>query len=114
MGHESAHIPLYEGDEDPRRHWFIYELTWEANQVTDKDRQMAQIAGALRKRELTWYMTFSKRQPRATKFDIKAQFISFFKTSDAKHLAAKILKKTSQKPGETVHDYGKRWKDLLS
>ena len=20
MGHESAHIPLYEGDEDPRRH----------------------------------------------------------------------------------------------
>ena len=59
-------------------------------------------------------MTFSERQPRATKADIKAQFLSFFKTPDAKHLAAKKLKTTQQKPGETVHDYDKRWKDLLS
>ena len=39
--HGSAHIPLYEGDEDPRRHWFVYESTWEENQVTTEDRQMA-------------------------------------------------------------------------
>ena len=45
MGHETTHIPLYEGDEDPRRHLFICELTWEANQVTDEDRQMAQFTG---------------------------------------------------------------------
>ena len=114
MGHESAHIPLDEGDEDPRRHWFVYELTWEANQVTKKDKQMAQFNGALRKRALTWYMTFSETQPRATKAEIKVQFLSFFKTPDAKHLVAKKLKTTSQKPGETIHDYDKRWKDLLS
>ena len=59
-------------------------------------------------------MTFSEWQPRATKSEIKAQFLSFFKTPDAKHLAAKKLKMTSQKPGETVRDYDKRWKDLLS
>ena len=63
MGHGLAHIPLYEGDEDPRWHWFVCESTWEANQVTDEDRQMAQFAGALRKRALTWYMTFSERTP---------------------------------------------------
>ena len=40
--------------------------------------------------------------------------MSFFKTADAKHLAAKKLKTTSQKPGESVCDYDKRWKDLLS
>ena len=114
MGYGSAHIPLYEGDEDPRWHWFIYESTWEANRVTDEDRQMAQFAGALRKRALTWYMTFLERQPRATKAEIKAQFLSFFKTPDTKHLAAKKLKTTSQKPGETVCDYDKCWKDLLS
>ena len=74
---------------------------------------MAQFVGALRKRALTWYMTFSERTPRATKVEFKTQFISFFKTLDAKHLAAKKLKTTSQKPGETVHDYDKRWKDLL-
>ena len=59
-------------------------------------------------------MTFSKRTPRTTKAKIKAQFLSFFKTPDAKHLAAKKLKTTSQNPGETVCDYDKRWKDRLS
>ena len=59
-------------------------------------------------------MTFFEITPRATKAEIKAQFLSFFKTSDSKHLAAKKLKTTSQKPGETVRDYDKRWKDLLS
>ena len=75
---------------------------------------MVQFFGALRKRALMWYMTFSERQPRATKSKIKAQFLSFFKTPDAKHLAAKKLKTTSQKPRESVSDYDKHWKDLLS
>ena len=57
--------------------------------------------------ELTWYMTFSERQPRATKAEIKVQFLSFFKTLDAKHLEAKKLKTTSQKPRETIRDYDK-------
>ena len=114
MSHGLAHIPLYEGDKDPIRHWFICELTWEANHVTDQDRQMAQFAGALRKRALTWYMNFSERTPQETKGEIKAQFLSFFKTSNAKHLAAKKLKMTSQKPRETICDYDKRGKDLLS
>ena len=80
----------------------------------DEDRQMVQFTGALRKRALTWYMTFSERTPRATKSEVKAQFLSFFKTLDTKHLAAKKLKTTSQKLGETVRDYDKRWKYLLS
>ena len=75
---------------------------------------MAQFVGALRKRALTWYMTFSEWQPRVMKDEIKAQFLSFFKTLDAKHLAAKKLKTMQQKLGETVRDYDKHWKDLLS
>ena len=59
-------------------------------------------------------MNFSERQPRETKAEIKAQLLSFYKTTNAKHLAAKKLKTTSQKPGEFVHDYDKHWKDLLS
>ena len=74
---------------------------------------MAQFVGALRKRALTWYMTFLKRQPKVTKAKIKVQFLSFFKTPDAKHLAAKKLKTTSQNLGETVRNYDKCWKYLL-
>ena len=59
---------------------------------------MAQFAGALRKRDLTWYMTFTERTPHASKEEIKAQFLSFFKTPYPKHLAAKKLKTNSQKP----------------
>ena len=75
---------------------------------------MAQFAGALRKRALTWYITFSERTPGETKAEVKEQFLSFFKTPDAKHLATKKLKTTLQKPGETIHDYNKQWKDLFS
>ena len=75
---------------------------------------MAQFAGALRKRELTWYMTYTKITPNATKAEIKQQFLSFFKTPDAKHLVAKKLKSIVQKLAETVWDYNKIWKYLLS
>ena len=74
---------------------------------------MAQFAGALKKRELTWYMTYIERTPQASKAGIKAQFLSFFKTPDAKHMAAKKLKTTSQKPAKNVREYDKHWKDLL-
>ena len=37
----------------------------------------------------------------------------FFKTPDAKHLAAKKLNTTTQNPTETVQEYDKRFKDLL-
>ena len=107
MGHDSTHIPLYEGNKDPRGHWSICESTSEANQVTSEERQMAQFVGSLRKRELTWYMIYTERTPSASKERIKQQFLSFFKTLDAKHLAAKKLKL------ETMRDYEKRWKYLL-
>ena len=87
---------------------------WEANQVTNEDGQMAQFTGALRKRALTWYMTYTERTPNAAKADIKKQFLSFFKTPDVKHLEAKKIKSTVQKLSKTVWDLDKRWKYLLS
>ena len=61
-----------------------------------------------------WYMTYIERTPQPSKVEIKAQLFSFFKTPYAKHLAAKKLKTTSQKLAESVREYDKRWKDLLS
>ena len=113
MGHGLVHIHLYEGDEDPRQHWFVYESTWEENVVTNEDRQMAQFVGALQKQALTWYMTCTEKMSISTKAQIKHQFMSFFKTPYAKHLAVKKLKTTVQKPTETVWEYDKRFKYLL-
>ena len=91
MGHVSVHITLYEGDEDPRRHWFVCESTWDANAITSEDKHMVQFAGAFRKQALTWYMTYTKKTTNATKADIKQQFSSFFKTPDVKHLTTKKI-----------------------
>ena len=77
--HHPIHILIYEGEEDPRRHWFIYERMWDVVDVIDEDKQITQFASALRKRALTWYMNFTENQTRM-KADIKANFLAFFKT----------------------------------
>ena len=59
-------------------------------------------------------MNYIERTPQESKVDIKALFLSFFKTPDAKHLVAKKMKTTSQKPTESIWEYDKRWKHLLS
>ena len=56
MAHMTAHIPLYEGDEDPKRHWFLCEQIWEETVVSNEECQMEQFVSALRKQALTWYM----------------------------------------------------------
>ena len=35
---------------------------WDAADVTDDDKKIAQFVGALRKRALTWYMNFTENQ----------------------------------------------------
>lgn len=36
--HHSVHIPICEGEEDPRRHWFVYERMWDVADITDEDK----------------------------------------------------------------------------
>jgi hypothetical protein len=37
------HIPVYEGEEDPKCHWFVCEKFWEEADITDKDKHMEQF-----------------------------------------------------------------------
>ena len=60
---------------------------WDAADIIYGNRQIAQFAGALRKRALTWYMNFIESQNRS-KYEIKASFLAFFKMEDVAHLAA--------------------------
>jgi hypothetical protein len=34
------HIPIYEGDEDPKRHWFICEKFWNVVDIVEEEKQM--------------------------------------------------------------------------
>jgi hypothetical protein len=42
------HIPIYEGEEDPKCHWFVCEKLWDAADIIDEDKKMAQFRAALR------------------------------------------------------------------
>ena len=86
---------------------------WDASDITDEDKQIAQFVGTLRKRVLTWYMNFMENQTR-TKTEIETNFLAFFKIEDVAHLAAQKLKDIKQVPGESIWEYDKRFKDLLS
>ena len=86
---------------------------WDAADVMDEDKQIAQFAGTLRKGVLTWYMNFTESQNRS-KAEIEASFLAFFKTKDVAHLAAQKLKDIKQRPRELIREYDKRFKDLLS
>jgi hypothetical protein len=35
------HIPIYEGYEDPKRHWFVCEKFWDTTNIIDEDKYMA-------------------------------------------------------------------------
>ena len=85
---------------------------WDAVDVMDENRQITQFVGTLRKRALTWYMNFIESQNKS-KAKIKANFLTFFKMEDVAHLAAQKLKDIKQRPGESVREYDKRFKDLL-
>ena len=86
---------------------------WDASDITDEDKQITQFMGPLIKRVLTWYMNFTKSQNRS-KAEIKESFLAFKKKKDVTHLAAQKLKEIKQRPGESVREYDKRFKDLLS
>jgi hypothetical protein len=100
------HIPTYEGDEDPKRHWFVCEKFWDVADITDEDKKMAQFGVSLRHRALTWFMNFTENQNRS-KSEIKNSFLTFFKVQDVTHLAAQKLKEIKQRPGESVREYEK-------
>ena len=84
---------------------------WNIADVTDDDKQIAQFVGALRKRELMWYINFTENQTRS-KANIKANFLALFKIEEVTHLATQKFKDIKHVPSKPVQEYDKRFKDL--
>jgi hypothetical protein len=47
------HIPIYEGEEDLKHHWFMCEKFWDVADITYEDKQMAQFKYSLWNHALT-------------------------------------------------------------
>jgi hypothetical protein len=57
---DDMRLPTFRGDgsEDPDQHWFLCEVVWSINNVTDEGVKRAQFSTTLRYRTLSWYMKF--------------------------------------------------------
>ena len=48
MPHNNVeNLPLCEGYENTKRHWFIHEMIWDSIDITNETKQMAQFARVL-------------------------------------------------------------------
>jgi len=72
------HIPSYEGEEDPKRHWFVCEKFLDATNITDEDKKMVQFEVVPCHQALAWFMNYTKKQT-CSKEKIKNSFLTFFK-----------------------------------
>ena len=76
-------LPEFQGEtlEDPENHLFIYEKIWEAKNIIDEDKKLAQLDITLRDHALDWYMSLAANSPRGTTkiiVDIKKLLINEF------------------------------------
>lgn len=79
-------LTIYEGNEDPKKYWFICKIIQTVKNTIDLAKQMGQFGAAMKKKGLTWHMTLLVDGKKYTKNQIN--LLTFFKTLDAKHFAA--------------------------
>jgi hypothetical protein len=106
------HLPLYEGDEDPKDISSSVRNSWNVMDVTDEMKKW-QFVGALRKRSLTWFMNFIDNQTRS-KHKLRIIFYRFSKHKTTNTWPTQKLKEIKQMLGEFVQEYDKWFKDPLS
>ena len=54
-------LPIFNGNgmEDPKKHWFLFDVIWIVWQIRNKNAKKAQLITMLRGHALDWYMKFS-------------------------------------------------------
>jgi hypothetical protein len=84
VGHNpTIRLPKFRGEaiEDPKKHLFICAKIWEAKQITNEDKKLAQLAITLRDCALDWYMSLDTNNALGmtrTLTDIKKLLINDF------------------------------------
>jgi hypothetical protein len=107
---DDMRLPTFRGDgsEDPDNHWFLCEVLWSINNVTDEDVKRAQFSTNLRDCALSWYMKFVQEVAQLKMLnEIKAALISEFnklKSDSQKNL--KITKESRvRRAAEKTQDF---------
>jgi len=67
-------LPIFKGigSEDAYQFWFVKNVVWMAQQITDDNIKKAQLVTTLQDHALTWYIKYCSDNPLASLADTKA------------------------------------------
>ena len=108
-------LPEFRGEakKEPEKHLFICAKIWEANQITDEDTKLAQLAITLRDRALDWYLSLDMNNVLGTTRtldDIKKLLIKEFQKLSSEDQYMNEMIEIRHKPGESVWEIDRRFK----
>ena len=65
MAH-SPKMPVFKGLDDPEQFWFVVEMIWRSQNITDENMKKVKLITTLKDRALSWYMKYSSTNQNAT------------------------------------------------
>jgi hypothetical protein len=101
------------GFEDPDQNWFLCEVVWSIENVTDEAIKLAQFSTTMRDCTLSWYLNFIQGvvQPKLLNEIMTALTVEFKKPKSESQRSTE-LKEIKQKVVELVWEFDYRFKTL--
>ena len=98
------------GTEDPEQFWFVADVVWKAQQITDDDMKKAQLVTVLQDRALSWYIKFCSGKPNATMLETQQALNNEFKKPKSQAQSMTEFKEIQQKVNEFAWGFDQRLK----
>ena len=105
------------GAEDPKQHWFLYEVVCMVRLVHNADIKKEQMITTMRGHALDWFMKFyttPTRTPQKTLDEIRVAMISEFRKPKYELQCINEIKQIKKALGESVWDFDQWFKTLMA
>lgn len=108
-------MPIFKGlsTKDPEQFWFVADVVWKSQNITNDDLKKAQLVTTLQDRVLRWYIKYSMTHAIATLKDTKDALNNEFNKRKSQSQFITGVKEIEQKVNEFAWDFDQRLKCLL-
>ena len=98
------------GSDDPEYLWFVTNVVWIAQQITDDNIKKDQLVTTLQDRALTWYIKYCANNPHASLAETQTTFNKEFGKPKSEAQSLIEFKEIMMKVEETTWDFDQRLK----
>ena len=101
------------GTKDLDQFWFVADVVWKSQEITDDDMKKAQLVTTLQVRAHIWYIKYNMTHPAASLNDTKDALNNEFRKPKSQAQYVIEVKEIKEKVNESAWDIHKRLKCLL-